>query len=287
MKRHCIPVLLIYALLAVSGARAGEWVRGGADGKQTWWGIPGGLQFAIAPASDGPRGLIRVLYPTLPEKKYDLINYIAIQPVVNGKEGYSELEPSKLDGEAGKRLWVEADQKRGQLSSDGQGVESLRVVIHVEAFKSGAHVRLTVEQRSNRPDEIAMSLHAEDDSAPMEYCVLTATMGNMARTRLLWLKEETISSLSLYPDYTGPHFATSMAYPLKRLAVTNGGDLLVAVTTDERRPAGVHPFPGSDRRTRPFPCSLRRRGKVSLPISRRPLRPCRPTVTTLLRRIIS
>jgi len=68
----------------------------------------------------------------------------------------------------------------------------------------------------------------------------------MARTRLLWLKEETINSLRLYPDYTGPHFANSMAYPLKRLTVTNGGELLAAVTTDERRPADVHPFPGSD-----------------------------------------
>jgi len=187
-----------------------------------------------------------MLYPTLPGKRYDLINYIAIQPVVHGKEGYSELEPSRLDGVAGKRLWVEPGQRLGQISSAGGGVESLRVVIHVEAFESGAHVRLAVEQRSDRPDEIAMTLQPENDSAPMEYCVLTATMGNMARTRLLWLKDETINSLKLYPDYTGSGFANSMAYPLKKLTVTGGGDVLVAVTTDERRPADVRPFPGSD-----------------------------------------
>jgi hypothetical protein len=36
-----------------------------------------------------------------------------------------------------------------------------------------------------------------------------------------------------------------MAYPLKKLAITAAGDLLVATTTDERRPADVHPFAGS------------------------------------------
>jgi hypothetical protein len=28
-------------------------------------------------------------------------------------------------------------------------------------------------------------------------------MGNLARTRLLWLKDETVSSLRLYPEHKG------------------------------------------------------------------------------------
>jgi len=80
----------------------------------------------------------------------------------------------------------------------------------------------------------------------MEYCVLTATMGNLARARLLWLKDETVSSLKLYPDYKGDGFASSIFYPLNRLTVTKEGEMLVAITTDERRPADAHPFPGSN-----------------------------------------
>jgi len=68
-----------------------------------------------------------------------------------------------------------------------EAVECLEVEIGVEEFDNGARVRLIVQQRSDRPDEIAITVEAEADSAPMEYCILTATMGNRARTRLLWL----------------------------------------------------------------------------------------------------
>lgn len=120
-------------------------------------------------------------------------------------------------------------------------------MIHIEAFDNGARVRLLVEQRSDLPDELAMTVQPEADSAPMEYCILTATMGNRARTRLLSLKDETVSSLTLYPDYRGSDFAATTVYPLRKLAVTKERDLLAALTTDEARPADVHPFPGTDR----------------------------------------
>jgi hypothetical protein len=242
-----LRVAVAQILLAPAGARAVEWVRGGADGKQAIWGIREGVQFAIPPASLGPRGLVRVLYPTLPGGGYDLINFIAVEPIVRGKRAFSELERSRLDGTAGKRLWVEADQIQGTLSHVAEGVQNLQIVIHVEEFENGAHVRLLVEQRSDQPDEFAMTVQAEADSLPMEYCILTATMGNKARTRLLWLKDETVSSLTLYPDYRGPEFAAHTIYPVPRLAVTKEGDLMAAITTDERRPADVHPFPGTDR----------------------------------------
>ena len=52
----CFAVAIGYLLAAIvvlaltTLARAVDWVRGGDDGKQTRWGIRGGLQFAIAPA---------------------------------------------------------------------------------------------------------------------------------------------------------------------------------------------------------------------------------------------
>lgn len=244
----CILLLVgTLVLLAATGANAADWVRGGPDGNQPWWGLRGGVQFAIPPAARGPRGLIRLLYPTLSDRKHDLINFIAVEPIVKGNRGLSELERSQLDDTAGKRFSVDTEGIKGTLVHVGRRAEKLQVLIHVEPFENGAHVRLLVEQRNDRPDEIAISIQAEADSAPMEYCILTATMGNRARARLLSLKDQTVSSLRLYPDYHGPDFAPHTIYPLPKLAVTKGGDLLAAITTDERSPADVHPFPGTQR----------------------------------------
>ncbi len=78
------------------------------------------------------------------------------------------------------------------------------------------------------------------------YCILTATMGNMARTRLLWLKDQVISSLELYRGYRETAFAPHSEYPLSRLHRTADGGVLVAVTNDEEKPATVYPFPDSE-----------------------------------------
>lgn len=244
---RCILRLAAIAFLvpAFGRAEAVEWVRGGADGKQAMWGIRGGVQFALHPAARGPRGLIRILYPTLPDGKYDLINFIAVEPIVRGTRGLSELERSRLDDTAGKRFWADAGELQGRLSHLDNAVERLEIVVHVEGFENGAHVRLLVEQRSDRPDEVAFTVQAEADSAAMEYCILTATMGNKARARQLWLKDETVSSLKLYPDYKGPDFAEPILFPLSKLAVTKEGDLLTAITTNEAHPADVRPFSGT------------------------------------------
>jgi hypothetical protein len=123
-------------------------------------------------------------------------------------------------------------------------VEQLDVTVLVEPFDNGARVRLVVSQRSDAPDEIQFSVHADPGSPPIEYCILTATMGNLARTRLLWLKDEVPSSLRLYKQHRGEGFAPPRTYPLDRLARSVSGDVLVAVSTDEDDPASVYPFPG-------------------------------------------
>jgi hypothetical protein len=118
--------------------------------------------------------------------------------------------------------------------------------LRVEKFENGAHVRLRVVQSSDRPDEIELRVFQEPDSAPLEYCILTATMGNMARTRQLWLDHEMVSSFKVYPDYRGTGFAPHQEYPLSRLHRTASGGVLVALTNDEDDPASVYPFPKSE-----------------------------------------
>jgi hypothetical protein len=221
--------------------------------------VRGGLLWAIPPggfrAASGPRGLIRVGYPTSTNGGYNLINFIAVEPIVHGQRGFSELETSALDGMGGKRLWavsetnaasdsVQPALEPGRLTRPSPGVEQLEITVRVEPFDNGACVRLVVSQRSDAPDELCLAVHAEPGSAPIEYCILTATMGNLARTRLLWLKDEVLSSLKLYPEHKGDGFAPHQMYPLDRLTRTPQGDVVVAVTTDEDDPAAVYPFPG-------------------------------------------
>ena len=249
------PVHFLVFLVATSLAAGVDWVRPGLNTNQPVWGLRGGLLWAVAPAGfrgGEPRGLLRLGYPVLPESRYDLINFIAIEPIIGGRRGLSELERSQLEGVAGKRIWAEGtgtglltNLVPGQVQKRSDGQEELQVSLRVERFENGAHVRLLVLQRSGRPDEIQLGVFQEPDSAPVEYCILTATMGNMARTRVLWLAREVVSSLKVYSDYGGTGFAPRREYPLSRLHRTTAGGVLVAVTNDEEDPASVYPFPNS------------------------------------------
>jgi len=238
----------------LADAPAADWIRAGLNTNRPMWGVRGGLIWAIHPGGfrpGEPRGLIRLGYPVLPGGRYDLVNFIAVEPVVKGRKGFSELERSKLDKVAGKRIWAERDEttgrgfSAGRLSRSASGVETLEVTLQVEAFDNGAHVLLEVRQHSNRPDEIELTVHIEPDSAILDYCILTATMGNLARTRQLWLKERVVSSLKLYPNHKDTGFAPHTEFPLRQLPRAADGSVLVAITTDEADPAAVHPFPNS------------------------------------------
>lgn len=250
---------LSFCLSDGARAQAVDWVRAGLNTNQPLWGIRGGLLWAVPPGGfglpTGPRGLIRIGYPIATNSGCELVNFIAVEPIVHGVRGFSELEPSALDHTSGKRMWAVGETNlisaasepvltAGRLSQPSPGVEQLDVIVRVEPFDNGARVRLVVSQRSDAPNEIQLAVHAEPGSAPLDYCILTATMGNLARARLLWLKDEVVSSLVLYPKFKGEGFTPHRIYPLDRLARSPTADVLVGVTTDEDDPASVYPFPG-------------------------------------------
>jgi hypothetical protein len=280
MQARTVRLLAALLLCGTGTSRGVEWLRPGLNSDKPLWGVASGLRFGIYPGSvtgrgdGGPRGLIRLGYPSLPGGRCTLINFIAVEPIVNGRRGFSELEISRLDGVAGKRFWVNSDSNEVGLQPGARGefsvsaaknqvkpghaidpgklwrptpqVEQLDVTLRIERFDNGAHVYLRVSQRSDAPDEVRLSVHAEPDSAPMDACVLTATMGNMTRARQLWLKDDVVTSLKLYPNYRDVHFAPHAAFPLARLKRTATGDVVVAITGDEDNPAAAHPFPGTD-----------------------------------------
>ena len=230
------------------------WLRAGLTTNAPVWGIRDGLQFALHPGgftrgAGGPRGLIRIGYPTLTNGGYDLINFVAVEPVVKGRKGLSELEKSSIDGRQGKMFWAGEVAKgtnvhlvAGEVSSLGAGVEQLSLSVGVERFENGAHVRLKLAQRSDAPDELRVTVEAQLDSKPIESCVITATMGNKARARIIQLRDGPVSSLQFYPDYRGRDFAPHRFFTLGQLPRVDNGDILVPMMTNEEHPEVVRPF---------------------------------------------
>ena len=201
------------------------------------WGFSHGIRLAIfpnaisGPGDGGPRGLLRIGYPILPDGGSNLINFIAVEPTVNGRKGFSELERS-ADGNPGKVIQF-TGARREKI---GKGPDRLILEFDVERFENGAHVRLEAAFRSDRPNEVKLRAYAEPDSAPMQECVLTATMGNYERLRRIWLKNGSVDSKILYPDYTGDGFASDHFFPLDLLARRKDGSVIAPCAPDEPDP---------------------------------------------------
>ncbi|HYK35061.1 hypothetical protein [Alloacidobacterium sp.] len=243
----CAIAIFVFATLAF--AQDSHWIRPEKPGDPLIWGWRGGIVFGLPSAGGlkGPRGLIRAGVGLPPEYTPQLLNYIAIEPVIEGpgsrfsRMAFSELEPSVLDpGERGKRLWVADNTFRGDLRTIRAGhavVERLSVKIDVERFTAnGAHVYLIASIDSDHPDELRISVFNESDGPPLDELTVTATMGNYERLRLLWLKDRVEDSRRLFPDYTGDAFVEHENYPLDEMLRTADGDAIVYCTSNEPSP---------------------------------------------------
>jgi hypothetical protein len=224
-----------------------------APGKESEpaWGIKGGIVVALWPVSGGPRGLLRVYSPHLGQPRGRLINFIAVEPIVGKSRGLSELEPSKLDRVPGKAMWTgdemadDAKPKppwqpaRGKLFKS-DGTELLTFFLFVEKFNNGAQPVVQVTLRQDRPHEVSLKVFAAKGSAPMKACVLTATMGNYARLRNLWLKDEVAKSTLVWqnPHLNSWGFTSHKHWDIDRLR-SEGDGVIVAATPDEADPAGA------------------------------------------------
>ena len=218
-----------------------DWLRPQAPGDPLVWGRKDGLVFGLPSPGGlpGPRGLIRVGIFSKEHARPELVNFIAIEPVITGpgtrrtRMAFSELEPSQLDpGQRGKRL---------TLKDTHSSPKELTVVIDVERFSAnGAHVFVTASISRNRPNEVRLSVNAYPDSAPIDELTLTATMGNFEKLRLLWLKDRLIRSDQLYADYKEDNFIEHENYTLAEMLRTAGGDAIVFATSNEASPSSVY-----------------------------------------------
>ena len=224
----------------------GPWIRPSGPGAPLIWGRKDGIVFGLPSRGGlrGPRGLVRA--GILPERKTapDLINFIAFEPVVGGRKGLSELEPSRLDDVPGKRLSVSGPVE-GTLSKPAPGPgdketgDELLVTVLCEPFENGARVRAELRVSADRPEELRITLFAAEGSAAIEENTVTATMGNYGRLRRVTLRDRWLDSREVFKGYKGTGFADHPDFPLGELPRLAGGDVLVAAVTDEKDPAAV------------------------------------------------
>jgi hypothetical protein len=230
-----------------------EWIRPEKGKGLALWGIRNGIVFGLWPSAiesareekgGGPRGLIRVGYEYMGNIYH--INFIAIEPVVNGKMEFSEISPSKVDEKWGKLMWANDNENtdtfypsaitRGTISHpdpEHPEVEQLSLYVHMEQFLNGAYPYFKITIRNDRPEEMCFEIYNHKDSAPMERCALTATMGNYSRLRQLHLKNKIIDSRKLYQGFDDIDFIEKEGYPAEQLLKDKNGDLIVLATSNE------------------------------------------------------
>lgn len=226
------------------------WIRPAARTAASVWGIKGGIVFSLWPYGvetsanafgGGPRGLIRVGHEF--NGTIHLINFLAIEPVVNGKMEFSEISPSRVDQQWGKLMWAsDTDQPKafvpysfaqGVIDHPAAGVERLSLYVFMEKFENGAHPYLRLSIRSDKPEELGIEIFQHEGSAKMERCAITATMGNYSRLRDLYLNNEIVNSAKLYAAYDDIHFDEKGSYPYTKFAKDKNGDFIIPAATNE------------------------------------------------------
>lgn len=226
----------------------GIWIQP-AQGKpaRPVWGHVNGIRVGIAPMP-GPRGLLRIYTPYLGHEEGKMINFIAFEPVPEGEKrrGFSELEMSRLDQVRGKRFWSAngPDCKEPLpeiLPASGiveqvNGTECLTVYIFSERFNNGARVFSRMRFFENRPYEVELTTNVCADSGGLDKFILTATMGNFARLRTLYLAEGTKSSQDLWPEYRDIHFAPHDFTPVDEMIRDASGGAYFIASPDEKKP---------------------------------------------------
>lgn len=236
----------------------GIWVQPAQGSKaQPVWGFADGIQIGIAPLP-GPRGLIRIYTSYLHHNEFEVMNFIAFEPIdkATGTRGLSELEPSGLDNVNGKRFWSgntsEApsfpDKYYPAAGTIGQkdGRQTLTVYIFCEKFHNGADVYVRVRFTEGNPYEFEITGYTNEGSVELNELILTATMGNKARLRELYLADGKIKrSTEMWPDYRDIRFTQHDHTPLNEMITDASGGVWLIASPDENNPASAEMAPGT------------------------------------------
>jgi hypothetical protein len=260
MKYYNCLLILLLVIISCSKLFSQEWENlPGPEVGAIWvrpvqgipaqpiWGHAEGMRVGIAPMP-GPRGLLRIYTPYLGHKEGKMINFIALEPIPQGtdRRGLSELEKSKLDNRQGKRFWSANDTTsfepqqetmpaQGVISKVG-GIETLTVYVFSEPFDNGAEVYVRLRFYKDKPYEVEISTYRREGTTPLKNFIVTATMGNYARLRTLYLADTIVSAKMLWPDYNGTDFAPHEKFLLKDFIQGKNNNAYFIAAPDEGHP---------------------------------------------------
>lgn len=227
----------------------GPWLRPaqGVPAKPVW-GHKEGISVGLWPMP-GPRGLIRIYTPYVGQQRPRMINFIAIEPIVAGERGQSELEIGLESQRRGLDFRAANTRQRAAIPSDPtrpppgqiervQGIDTLSFCLGTEPFRNGARPIVQVIFRQDRPHEVGFRVYAAAKSAELDACVLTATMGNYARIRRLWLRGKVVDSRQLWPAFQPDPLGFACWRQWSRDALfQRHGKIIVAATSNDDSPA--------------------------------------------------
>lgn len=219
---------------------------------QAIWGHAKGISVAIPQCNIMPRGLIRIFTPYLEHEKHVVTNFIAMEPTPSGHEhrGLSELEMSTFDkGIRGKRFWSsdnadytnhdnEIYPARGVVGEEN-GKQTLTVYIFSEPFDNGAKVYIRLRFFEDRPYEFEITAYTYDGSVALDNFILTATMGNKARLRELYLNDYHKVSSDIWPDYNEDAFAPHAFFPVEDMIHDKKGYAYFIAAPNEKDPSNA------------------------------------------------
>jgi hypothetical protein len=215
---------------------------------QPVWGHVNGLQVGLSPLP-GPRGLLRIYTPYLGHQEAEVMNFIAFEPIVKRGDhrGLSELEMSTLDNKRGKRFWSANDSTstipaREDIPATGiiektAGAETLTVYVFSEAFDNGAIVYTRLRFYEDQPYEVEITTYTAPGSKDLDHFIVTATMGNYARLRDLYLQTGTVSSGKLWPDYKEDGFTAHAHFPISSFIRDRNGAAYFIAAPNEKNPS--------------------------------------------------
>lgn len=250
-------VFSIFTSLSITGQdfdnyssyeKSGNWIQPSQNYPSIpVWGHIDGIRVGIAP-TPGPRGLLRIFTPYLGLDEYKVFNFIAFEPIPKGytNRGYSELEMSPLDNVRGKRFWSSNDSEctspasptspASGLIETVNGKERLTVYIFSEKFENGAQTYVRLRFYENQPYEFELTAYKCEESVPLENFILSATMGNYARLRNLYLSDSVKSSLEIWPDYKDIHFTLHDVTDVNQMIKDSKGGVYFISDPNEANP---------------------------------------------------
>ncbi|MBR4756189.1 MAG: hypothetical protein IK076_04540, partial [Bacteroidales bacterium] len=119
-------------------------------------------------------------------------------------------------------ILTESDKQtpaRGVTGSEKR-VRTLSVYIFCEPFDNGADVYVRLRFFEDRPHEFELSTFAREGCVPLDYFIVTATMGNKERLRDLYLKDRIQKAGDLWPGFTGTSFAKHKYIPAEEMLLS-------------------------------------------------------------------